>query len=85
MRSLFHHLPVCDVPSCSGVIVRHFEEIRETVKSVVLDTFFEPVFMQQYINAKTDEFLDSFHLGMFSVMKQVSKRNHRNLLLKTRS
>ena len=51
------------VLSCSGVVVRHFEEIRETLKQTVLDTFFEPVFMQQYVDAKSDEILDSFHLG----------------------
>ena len=55
---------MCYVLFCSGVVVRHFEEIRNSVKSVVLDTFFEPIFMQQYIDAKTDEFLDSFHLGI---------------------
>ncbi|XP_065828508.1 uncharacterized protein [Oscarella lobularis] len=46
----------------SGVIIQHFEEIRESIKRIILDTFFEPVSMQQYINTRTNDFLQTFDL-----------------------
>lgn len=61
IEMLFRKLPGL---TGSGIVTKHFEEIRDSMKSVILDTFFEPTFMQQYIDAKTDEFLDSFHLGI---------------------
>ncbi|RDD46990.1 hypothetical protein TrispH2_001513 [Trichoplax sp. H2] len=46
----------------SGVIRNQFIEIRNCVKMVVLDTFFEPSSMMEYLNGKQDDWLQQLDI-----------------------
>ncbi|XP_065197501.1 uncharacterized protein LOC135829018 isoform X2 [Sycon ciliatum] len=59
VKMLFDRIPLL---IGSGVITRRFQEIRETIKQVILDTIFEPEAMQDYIDQRTGSFLSGFNL-----------------------
>eukprot|EP00033_Pygsuia_biforma_P000927 GCRY01001067.1.p2 GENE.GCRY01001067.1~~GCRY01001067.1.p2 ORF type:complete len:335 (-),score=40.31 GCRY01001067.1:1387-2391(-) len=44
----------------SGVIPHRFKEIRETVKNVMLATFFDPAFMEKYLRTKSTTLIAHF-------------------------
>ncbi|XP_035678968.1 uncharacterized protein LOC118417496 isoform X3 [Branchiostoma floridae] len=46
----------------SGVITSQFKEIRQTVKNVVLETFFETEYLENYMHRKSGEFLAAFQI-----------------------
>jgi len=46
----------------SGVIPQQFRQIRQTIKDVILDTFFDPRFLDKYVSQKAGQFTSSLNL-----------------------
>jgi len=46
----------------SGVIPKRFKEIRETVKNVIMKTFFDQTYLEKYLNQKAGQWLGSLNL-----------------------
>jgi len=46
----------------SGVIPKRFKEIRETVKNVILGTFFDETYLKKYLSSKAKSFLEGANL-----------------------
>jgi uncharacterized membrane protein YheB (UPF0754 family) len=47
----------------SGVIPMRFKEIRETVKNVIMKTFFDEQYLESYFATKSSQFLAGLNLG----------------------
>jgi len=59
IKMLFDEVPgLCG----SGVIPKRFKEIRETVKNVMLGTFFDETYLRKYLQGKAKSFLESTNL-----------------------
>lgn len=48
----------------SGVIPLRFKEIRETVKNVIMKTFFDEEYLQQYLSQKSTQWIAGMNLGI---------------------
>lgn len=48
----------------SGIIPKRFKEIRETVKNVIMGTFFDEIYLKKYLSSKAKSFLENANLGM---------------------
>ena len=57
----------------SGVIPKRFKEIRQTVKNVILGTFFDEVYLKKYLNGKAKSFLEGANLGTYT---QLAKQHN---------
>ncbi len=47
----------------SGVIPMRFKEIRETVKNVIMKTFFDEEYLETYFSQKSTQWLAGLNLG----------------------
>ena len=59
VKMLFDKIPLL---YGSGVIPRRFREIRETVKNVILNTFFDAVFLEKYLTHKAGQLMAEVNL-----------------------
>jgi len=59
IKMLFDRIPLL---YGSGVIPRRFVEIRETVKNVVLSTFFDPVYLENYLHQKSGQLIEGLKM-----------------------
>ena len=51
----------------SGVVTRHFMEARQRIANFVLEAFFSPSYVQQYVQQTTSSFLDPEKFGRYFV------------------
>jgi len=48
----------------SGVIPKRFKEIRETVKNVIMGTFFDEAYLKKYLQSKAKSFIENSNLDI---------------------
>ncbi|XP_070575839.1 uncharacterized protein [Ptychodera flava] len=63
----------------SGVIPRHYMEIKQRIKSMVIEIFFEQEFLSRYLAEKGDAFLSAINLE--DQMKETTESGHMDVLI----